>query len=50
MLAFIYVCTRTSLVPMDIEEGFGSSGTRVINGCEPPQGLWKPNPGLLKEQ
>lgn len=50
MLAFTYVCACTSLVPMDIGEGFGSSGTRVINGCEPPRGHRKPNPSLLEEQ
>ena len=33
--------------PQKSEEGIRSPGTRVTDGCEPPCGCWKVNPGPL---
>lgn len=30
--------------------GISFSGAGVINGCEPPYGCWKLNPGPTEEQ
>ena len=32
------------------EEGVGSPGTGITDGCEPPCGCWESNPGPLEEQ
>ena len=32
------------------EEGIGSPGTGVLDGCEALYECWDPNPGPLKEQ
>lgn len=37
------------LVPMEVEEGVESLGTRIIGGCKPPSGCWSQNMAPLQE-
>ena len=37
-------------VPVEPEEGTGSPGTGVTDGCEPSCGCWKLNPGSVQEE
>lgn len=42
-----YLCVFPG--PRRPEESFKSSGTGVVNGCEPPHGSWELNPGPLRD-
>ena len=47
MFAYIpYAC----LAPMEVGRGHQNSGTRAMDGCEPPCGYREPNPGPLQEK
>lgn len=46
-----YVCAWVYTVAPcgNSEEGTGSSGVGLADGCKPPWVCWKLNPGLLQE-
>jgi hypothetical protein len=46
----MYVCVHLMCAWGRSEEGIGSSGTGIMNGCKPPAGYWESNPGPPQEQ
>ena len=46
----VYVRAPHPLVPEEPEEGIGSPGTGVTDGCEPPCGCWEQSSCPLEEQ
>lgn len=44
------MCTMCVWCPWRSEEDIDSSGTRIMDGCEPPHGHWGKSPGPLQEQ
>ena len=46
----VYLCTAYIQCLQGPEESVGSSGTGVIDGCEPSCEFWKPNLGFLQKQ
>ena len=45
----LHVCQHTMCVqsPKKPEEGAGTPGTGVMDGCKLPHGCWESDPGLL---